>query len=77
MEILNRPLTEGMVEALMEIHEREIMGRDLCGQEVKHIAGLYKRGMIDTKPCTSEDGKPYMGFFITASGKLYLDRITT
>ena len=76
MEILNRPLTRGMIESMMEIHEREILGMDLCGQEIKHIAGLYKRGMIDMKQCISKDGKSYMGFFITETGKNYLEHLS-
>lgn len=70
--ISNRPLSPGMFDTLMEIHEREILGQDLCGQETRHIAGLYRRGMIDMKLCTNKDGKPYMGFFATNTGREYL-----
>jgi hypothetical protein len=70
--ISNRPLSPGMLDTLMEIHEREILGQDLCGQETRHIAGLYRRGMIDMKLCTYKDGKPYMGFIVTNTGREYL-----
>lgn len=72
--ILNRPLSRGMNETLMEMHEREIMGQELCGQETRHIAGLFKRGMIDIKHCTTKDGKPYIGFCVTQLGKMYLEK---
>lgn len=49
-----RPLSTGMVATLMEIHEREILGQDLCGQETKNIAGLFKRGFINMKNCVSK-----------------------
>jgi hypothetical protein len=69
-----RPLSTGMTETLMEIHEREIMGQDLCGQEARNIAGLFKRGLINMKHCISRLGKPYMGFYVTESGKQYLQK---
>lgn len=69
-----RPLSIGMSETLMEIHEREIMKQDLCGQETRNIAGLFKRGFINMKHCISNLGKPYMGFYVTEAGKEYLQR---
>jgi len=63
-----------MMETLMEIHEREIMGQDLCGQETRNIAGLFKRGLINMKQCLSRIGKPYMGFYVTEAGKEYLQK---
>lgn len=68
----NRPLSPGMLDTLMEIHERELLGHDLCGQEARHIAGLYRRRLIDMKLCTTKEGKPYMGFYTTITGKEYL-----
>ena len=75
--LINRPLSRGMIESLMEIHEREMLGQDLCDHGVGHIAGLYKRGMIGMRHCIrSSDQKTYMGFFATENGKKFLERIT-
>lgn len=71
---VSRALTPFMVNTLMEIHEREILGQDLCGQETKYIAGLYRRGLIALKLCTNKSGKPYMGFCVTDAGREFLDR---
>jgi hypothetical protein len=64
-----------MIETLMEIHERQSMGVDPFGQEVKYIAGLFRRGLVDVKPWTTEKGKYYMGFFLTDAGKEYLEKL--
>lgn len=71
---LHRSLSPGMLDTLMEIHEREILGQDLCGQETRNIAGLFRRGLIDMKLCPTKGGKPFMGFFITEAGKAYLEK---
>lgn len=70
-----RPLSKGMIETLMDCHEREILGQPLCDQQTKHIKGLWERKLIDMKKCFNEQGKPYMGFCVTASGKQYLEKI--
>ena len=68
------PLTNKMLETLMDMHEREILGQEPFGQEAKYIAGLYRRGMVNVKPCTTPKGKHYMGFFLTDTGKEYLEK---
>lgn len=65
-------LTAKMIETLMEIHEREILGQEPFGQEAKYIAGLYRRGLVNVKPYITGKGKYYMGFFLTDDGKEYL-----
>ena len=71
-----RPLSSSMLQTLMEIHEREILGQDLCDQTTKNVRGLYSRRLIDTCNCKSKEGKPYVGFYITEAGKQYLQHIT-
>jgi hypothetical protein len=61
-----------MVETLMEIHERELMGQALCDQQTRHVKGLFERKLINTKPCVNKAGKNYVGFYITDLGKEYL-----
>ena len=73
---LYRSLTPYMVNTLTEIYRREILQQDLCGQETRYIAGLYRRGLIDMRVCNSKSGKPYMGFFATPAGKEYLEKNT-
>jgi putative methionine-R-sulfoxide reductase with GAF domain len=67
-----RPLTPFMVETLMEIHERELMGQELCDQQTRHIKGLFERKLISTRLCTTKAGKNYVGFYVTDAGKEYL-----
>ena len=71
-----RPLSSSMLETLMEIHEREAMGLELCDQQTKHIKGLFERKLIDTRNCFTKAGKPYVGFYVTEAGKEFLSKIT-
>ena len=67
-----RAVTPFMLETLMEIHEREIMGQELCDQGTRHVKGLVERKLIDTKLCSTKTGKSYLGFYVTDAGKEYL-----
>ena len=72
-----RPLSNSMLETLMEIHEREVMGQDLCDQQTKHIKGLFERKLINTRNSYTKAGKPYVGFYVTEAGKEFLSKLST
>ena len=72
-----RRLTPGMIDSLMEIHERELLGQEMSCTEVKHIKGLYLRGLIRMKLFKNKKGKYYMGFYVTDAGRAYLERIAS
>jgi hypothetical protein len=64
------------METLMEIHEREVMGQELCDQQTRHIKGLFERKLINTRSCITKAGKPYMGFYVTEAGKEFLSKMS-
>jgi hypothetical protein len=63
-----------MLETLMEIHERELLGQDLCDQRTRHVKGLVERKLIATRLCSTKAGKSYLGFYVTDAGKEYLSK---
>ena len=68
------PPTTKMIETLMEMHERELLKlENLTIYHTKHIAGLYIRGMIDTVKVVDKLNKTHVGFYITESGKEFLN----
>ncbi len=68
------PLTPKMIEMLMDCHEREILGLDPCDSYNTQTAkGLIARGFFTSGMYTSKtNGKRYMAFYVTESGKQYL-----
>lgn len=73
-----RAPTKRMIEKLRECHEKESTSTDkipCLPEEMKSsLAGLYKRGFIDTKMETIND-KKQLCLFVTDAGKKFLKDI--
>jgi hypothetical protein len=78
MKISNRPPTGRMIEKLKECREKEINGNGsipCLPEEMKSsLAGLYKRGLIDTR-MDIVHGKKQLCIFVTDAGKNFLAKI--
>jgi hypothetical protein len=72
----HRPLTGKMKEKLMEIHERELLMRPPLFATTACVSGLYKRGLIITKPYMDESGKNNIVCVITIKGKRWLEQLS-
>ena len=71
---LNRikPLTKPMLELLMECHERELMKLTPCEATDRGAKGLIARRLITTEFFKDENGKRYLGVYVTNEGRNYL-----
>ncbi len=80
MKISTRPPTKRMIEKLKECLEKELKnnGKIPClPEEMKSsLAGLYKRGLIDTR-MEIINNKKQLCLFVTESGKTFLKELET
>jgi hypothetical protein len=69
-----KPLTNKMIEMLMDCHERELLKQEPCDTYTTQTAkGLVTRGLFTSAMYTSPTtGKRYMAFYVTALGVEYL-----
>jgi hypothetical protein len=70
-----KSLSKGMIETLMECHERELLGHAPCLADMASVSGLLLRGLIEPKTIKQGD-KELGGFFVTESGKEFLQEYT-
>jgi hypothetical protein len=75
MKISMRPPTRRMIDKLRECHEKELNNgkKTPCfPEEMKSsLAGLYKRGLIDTR-MEIVNNKKQLCIYVTESGKNFL-----
>ena len=75
MPINKRPLTKRMIQKLKDCHDKitKSSGAHPCLQEdlKGSLAGLYKRGFVDTK-FQDINGKKLLCLIITEAGETYL-----
>lgn len=80
MKISLRPPTKRMIEKLKECHEKELGNHEKIPcfpEEMKSsLAGLYKRGLIDTR-MEIVNNKKQLCIFVTESGKRLLQELGT
>lgn len=78
MNLSMRPPTKRMIEKLKECHEKELssgMKIPCLPEEMKSsLAGLYKRGLINTR-MEVIDNKKQLCIFVTDQGKNFLKQI--
>jgi hypothetical protein len=70
-----KPLTKGMIECLMDCHERELMNMAPNHGTIKFAAGLLKRKLLASRIYKNSNGKSYMALYTTQPGRDYLDTI--
>ncbi len=64
-----KPLSNFMVEVLMDCHERELLRQEpFEAGSVKHAKGLFDRGLLNTKLHTKENGKTFVAVYVTDLG---------
>ena len=73
-----RPPTARMIEKLKECYEKELNGDEKIPcfpEEMKSsLAGLYKRGLIDTR-MEIVNNKKMLCIYVTESGKTFLSEL--
>jgi hypothetical protein len=69
-----RPLTRGMIEFLMDCHERELMNLQPVDATATHVKGLIIRKLVSTKPFVNEKGKQIISICLTDNGRSYLNQ---
>jgi hypothetical protein len=70
------PLTQHMLDLLLECRERELRNIEPFDIGSAHYAeGLLRRKLLEAKKFTTEKGKQLMGLFITDLGHEYLSRL--
>ena len=78
MEISLRPPTKRMIAKLKECHEKELNSDEKIPcfpEEMKSsLAGLYKRGLIDTR-MEIVNNKKQLCIYVTGSGKKFLQEL--
>jgi predicted transcriptional regulator len=60
----------GMMEVLMECHERELMRRPPLNDATRYMKNLYLKDFVERR---SINGNGEMGYFITEKGKKALE----
>jgi len=74
--ITDRPLTNHMLETLMDCAETELIDLEpQDGGTAPHCAGLIQRGMLGTKTYITNSGKKIIAFYVTNSGRRYLSNV--
>ena len=74
--LLIRPLTNNMLEKLMDCHERELMNLEPFDVASLHYPnGLIERGLLETRPYITKSGKKIMAFYVTGAGRRYLSKL--
>ena len=71
-----KPLSKGMIELLMDCHERELM--DLPPYDTsnaKYARGLLKRNLLKTAAFKRDDGKSIICLYTTKLGRNYLSSL--
>jgi len=78
MQLPSRPPTKRMIEKLRECHEKELKSGSkipCLPEEMKSsLAGLYKRGLINTK-MEILDNKNQLCIYVTNEGKELLKKL--
>jgi predicted transcriptional regulator len=62
-------MTDGMVEILMECHERELLKRPPLNDATRYIKRLYLKALVERRVNGNGDAE----YFITEKGKKYLE----
>jgi hypothetical protein len=74
--LVSRPPTNKMLEALMDCHERELMNLEPYDVgNLYYATGLIQRGMLGTRPYITKTGKKIIAFYVTIQGKAYLNTL--
>jgi hypothetical protein len=69
----SRGLTAGMLEILMDCHEREMMRQPPSYYRTQYVKGLIKRGYLsDIMHPSDTTGKMELAFIITDEGRNFL-----
>ena len=78
MKISTRPPTKRMIAKLKECHEKELAGGEkipcLPDEMKSSLAGLYKRGLIETR-MEIVNNKKQLCLFVSEAGKNFLKRL--
>ena len=70
------PLTQHMIELLMDCHEKELMQQEPCDVgSTHHAGGLLARGLLEVKRYITPKGKQIMALFVTDLGREYLSKL--
>jgi len=70
-----KPLTKGMIECLMDCHEREMLNMPPHRGTIKFAGGLLKRKLLTSRIYRHSNGKNYISLYTTQLGRDYLDSI--
>lgn len=70
-----KPLTKGMIEFLMDCHERELMNEPPNHGTMRYAGGLLKRKLLTCRVYKDKNGKNYISLYTTQSGRDYLDKL--
>jgi hypothetical protein len=72
----NKPLTQSMLEILMDCHERELMGLDPCHTiEIRFISPLITRGLLFVNDYIGKNGKEYTACYTTGLARTHLKKL--
>ncbi len=76
MQFSQRPLTKIMIKKLQDCHEKTSQkGHPCLEEDLKgSLAGLYKRGLINTR-MEDVNGKKLLCMYITDAGAAYLQNL--
>ena len=76
-QVLNtRPLTDRMLEILMDCHEREMMNLEPReAGSIQFAGGLVDRGMLGTRTYVTSKNKTIVAFYVTQLGRTYLNNL--
>ena len=70
------PLTQHMIELLMDCHEKELMKQEPCDVGTTlYAGGLLARGLLEVKPYITIKGKKIMAMYVTDFGREYLSKL--
>ena len=70
-----QPLTKGMLECLMDCHERELMNLAPNDATIKYAVGLLRRRLLTSRVFKNSKGKNHISLYTTQLGRDYLDTI--
>ena len=68
-----RPLSQRMIEQLMDCHERDLINQPPLNASSAHAHGLIRRKLVSVEPYINEKGKMIMSIYITCRGKKLLE----
>jgi hypothetical protein len=76
MSLLQRPLSNVMLEVLMDCYEGEFLNLDPHDvSTVRSASALIKRGLLTVEPYINKKGKRIFGIYLTNAGRNYLKNI--